>query len=69
MTAALEALEDSGLDLDEVDETRVGSSFSTCGGPTPWMAEQYLKENPGSEPWELKHLSTERKRNQPRFPK
>jgi 3-oxoacyl-(acyl-carrier-protein) synthase len=40
LSAAWEAVEDSELDLDACDRTRIGASYGTCGGPTPWMAEQ-----------------------------
>lgn len=44
MSAAFEAVADSGLDLKDLDRTRVGFSFGTCGSATPWLAEQIERE-------------------------
>ena len=38
LSAAREAVDDSRLDLETCDRTRIATSFGTCGGPTPWMA-------------------------------
>jgi 3-oxoacyl-(acyl-carrier-protein) synthase len=43
LAAAREALEDSRLDLRRTDRSRIATSFGTCGGPTPWMAEEYTR--------------------------
>jgi 3-oxoacyl-(acyl-carrier-protein) synthase len=52
LAAAREALADSRLDLKRADRTRVGTSFGTCGGLTPWIAEQYSKRGDGRcIPW------------------
>ncbi|RIK71883.1 MAG: beta-ketoacyl-[acyl-carrier-protein] synthase II [Planctomycetota bacterium] len=53
LAAAREAIADSRLDLKRLDRTRVASSFGTCGGPTPWMAEQFARRRGGNEviPW------------------
>lgn len=53
LAAAREAVVDSGLDLKRVDPTRIATSFGTCGGPTPWMAEEYARRRGAQEciPW------------------
>ena len=52
LAAVREALTDSRLDLADVDRSRVAASYGTCGGPTPWMAEEYLRRDPHSHPIE-----------------
>jgi 3-oxoacyl-(acyl-carrier-protein) synthase len=59
--AAYEAIEDSELDLDEVDCTQIGASYGTCGGPTPWMAEEIrrrLRRTVPIEWWENMYLAS-----------
>jgi 3-oxoacyl-(acyl-carrier-protein) synthase len=53
IAAAREALADSRLDLKRIDRSRIGTSFGTCGGPTPWMIEEYVKQGVATEntPW------------------
>ena len=53
LAAAREALEDSRLDLKRVDRSRIASSYGTCGGPTPWMAEEYARREGSTQikPW------------------
>jgi len=53
LAAAREALEDSRLDLKRTDRSRIATSFGTCGGPTPWMAEEYARRRGTAEliPW------------------
>ena len=53
LSAAREALADSRLDLKRTDRTRIATSFGTCGGPTPWMAQEYVRRRGGSDciPW------------------
>jgi 3-oxoacyl-(acyl-carrier-protein) synthase len=53
LMAAREALADSRLDLKRADRARIATSFGTCGGPTPWIAEQYAARRGGGEgiPW------------------
>jgi 3-oxoacyl-(acyl-carrier-protein) synthase len=53
ISAAREALVDSRLDLKRVDRSRIATSFGTCGGPTPWMAEEYARRRNSNEciPW------------------
>jgi 3-oxoacyl-(acyl-carrier-protein) synthase len=61
LAAAAEALEDSELDLDECDRTRIATSTGTCGGPTPWMAEEIQRRERRIAPvqwWENLYLST-----------
>jgi 3-oxoacyl-(acyl-carrier-protein) synthase len=43
MSAAYEAMVDSRLDLNEIDRSRVGFSFGTCGGATPTMADEMMR--------------------------
>jgi 3-oxoacyl-[acyl-carrier-protein] synthase II len=52
LAAAREAIEDSELDLNDVDRTRFGSSSGTCGGPTPWMAEEIRRRELKTAPVE-----------------
>ena len=51
--AALEAMADSRLNLRDVDPTRVGFSFGTCGGATPWMADEMVRlgQRPATPRW------------------
>lgn len=53
MAAAQEALADSRLDLKRCDRSRIASSYGTCGGPTPWMAEEYARREGTTQikPW------------------
>ncbi|MBL9164695.1 MAG: beta-ketoacyl-[acyl-carrier-protein] synthase family protein [Planctomycetaceae bacterium] len=53
MAAAREALADSRLDLRRCDRSRIASSYGTCGGPTPWMAEEYARREGTTQikPW------------------
>jgi 3-oxoacyl-(acyl-carrier-protein) synthase len=51
LAAAQEALLDSDLDLDDFDRTRIAHSYGTCGGLTPWMAEEYARRRPGTAPY------------------
>jgi 3-oxoacyl-(acyl-carrier-protein) synthase len=43
LAAAREAIDDCELDLGDVDCTRIGTSYGTCGGPTPWMADEFRR--------------------------
>jgi 3-oxoacyl-(acyl-carrier-protein) synthase len=61
LLAAREALADSGLDLGDVDRSRVGWSSGTCGGPTPNMIEELVKRRevlPTAPWWENLYLAT-----------
>lgn len=61
LSAAREAIEDSELDLDECDRTRIGTSTGTCGGPTPWMAEEIQRCELRTTPirwWENLYLAS-----------
>ncbi|MCC6494540.1 MAG: beta-ketoacyl-[acyl-carrier-protein] synthase family protein [Pirellulales bacterium] len=53
LAATREAVADSGLDLRRIDRARVATSFGACGGPTPWMAEQFAQRRGGGQsiPW------------------
>lgn len=53
IAAAREALADSRLDLRRCDRSRIASSYGTCGGPTPWMAEEYARREGTTQikPW------------------
>jgi 3-oxoacyl-(acyl-carrier-protein) synthase len=61
LAAAREAIDDSQLDLDDVDCARFGASYGTCGGPTPWMAEEIRRRLRMTTPihwWENMYLSS-----------
>jgi 3-oxoacyl-(acyl-carrier-protein) synthase len=45
LAAAQEAIEDCELDLADEDCTRIGTSYGTCGGPTPWMADEFRRRS------------------------
>jgi 3-oxoacyl-(acyl-carrier-protein) synthase len=60
LAAAWEAVDDSALDLDDVDRTRIGASYGTCGGPTPWMAEEFRRRQRLTAPvewWDNMYLA------------
>lgn len=59
--AACEAIDDSELDLDDADRTRIGASYGTCGGPTPWMADEIRRRERMTAPiewWDNMYLSS-----------
>jgi 3-oxoacyl-(acyl-carrier-protein) synthase len=53
LAAAREALDDSRLELRKLDRSRIATSFGTCGGPTPWMIEEFARSGRAlaSAPW------------------
>ncbi|HMP07257.1 MAG TPA: beta-ketoacyl-[acyl-carrier-protein] synthase family protein [Lacipirellulaceae bacterium] len=60
-SAASEAIHDSQLDLDDCDLTRFGSSTSTCGGATPWMADEIRRRHRLTYPvawWDNMYLAS-----------
>jgi 3-oxoacyl-(acyl-carrier-protein) synthase len=61
LAAATEAIEDSDLDLKDVDRTRVAASYGTCGGPTPWMAAEIQRRERKTAPvewWDNMYLAS-----------
>jgi 3-oxoacyl-(acyl-carrier-protein) synthase len=61
LAAAREAVDDAQLDLDNLDRTRLGTSYGTCGGPTPWMAEEIRRRRRMTLPiawWENMYLAS-----------
>lgn len=61
LAAACEAVEDSELELDKTDCTRIGASYGTCGGPTPWMAEEIRRRELKTQPvewWDNMYLAS-----------
>jgi 3-oxoacyl-(acyl-carrier-protein) synthase len=61
LSAAREALKDSEVDLDECDRTRIATSTGTCGGPTPWMADEIQRRELRTTPirwWENLYLAS-----------
>lgn len=61
LAAATEAVDDSELDLGDVDRTRVAASYGTCGGPTPWMAAEIQRRERKTAPvewWDNMYLAS-----------